>query len=88
MRLWKDNRTDQEWTLEDAEIARRFWASQYGRNTLEGVRLDRALPLFIGAKESEGGLQSVWDSEHLAGLREYDRLREEVLTAWPKEVRQ
>lgn len=75
MKLWKDNRRDQEWELSADEIAERFWKSKIARELLEyGMQLDRALRGFIA-----GDLSSVWDES------EYDEVFQAVFAAWPKE---
>lgn len=57
MRLWENNRVDQEWELPDEEIIDRFLASDYRERF---VNLDRALRFFL-ANNRPPALNSVWE---------------------------
>ena len=80
MKLWKNNRTDQEWELSNEEIARRFWADRAAKGAGEVGHLGKALRCFIVDHEENGGLSSVLDES------EYDALHEVVFATWPKAV--
>ena len=71
MKLWRDNKIDQEWELPEREIAERFFGSPYAD---EPVPLDRALRLFIAAPD---GLSSVWVDDAA-----YDRILDIVVTRY------
>lgn len=61
MKLWKDNRIDQEWELVEEEIADRFLASKWADAEAWPWPLDRRLRAFM--TEKDDGLSSVWTDE-------------------------
>jgi len=63
MKLWRENRLDQEWELSEDEILARFIKSEHFNYYQKGWTLDRALRAFITALESEGGLNSVFEED-------------------------
>lgn len=65
MKLWKNNRVDQEWELADEEIIRRFKASEYAK---ADMGTDRALRLFLTGSEERGGLASVFVEKEFTPL--------------------
>lgn len=74
MKLWKDNKITGEWELPDEEVATRFLASKFGDLDEYPWPLDRALPVFIGANEADGGLQSVFVTDTPDALASYDNV--------------
>lgn len=60
MKLWKENRTDQQWELSMEEIAEQFASSQYSPHVIKHWRLERCLRAFLTAPD---GLNSVFDEE-------------------------
>lgn len=81
IKLWKENRLDQEWSLDSLEIARRFWESQ--PNGVAGpLTLERALRNFIGGRD---GLNSVWDMpEDDSNDDVFDAIFADVMAARPR----
>ena len=70
IKLWKENRVDQEYEMDINEIAKRFKESKYYTEYFkQGWPLDRALPLFICSRD---GLNSVND------VKDYETIREAV----------
>lgn len=65
MKLWKNNRLDQEWELPDSEIISRFAASEW--STIEGWTADRQLRAFLTSAQYDG-LSSVFDEDEYAVL--------------------
>ena len=63
IKLWKDNKRDQEWTLEAEELAKRFWEWDAKEKVTEGWPLDRCIRAFITGRKAEDGLQSVFDED-------------------------
>lgn len=70
MKLWRDNKVDQEWERSEEDIARGFHASPWRDYEWP---LDRKLQAYLAAKEADGGLQSTWVNEQA-----YDRVVELV----------
>jgi hypothetical protein len=70
MKLWKNNRIDQEYELENKVIIGQFVGSKYYQNVLLGMNLDRCLRGFIC---SDDGLKSVFEEG------DYDILLKELL---------
>lgn len=58
MKLWRNNKIDQEWELSEEEIAKRFLASKF---VYYNWPLDRNLRAFMTTPHHEGGLGSVWE---------------------------
>lgn len=58
MKLWKENRLDQEHELANKEIAKQFLGSIYGKKPYEFGGIATALVYFIGDKT---GLNSSWE---------------------------
>lgn len=58
MKLWKGNRTDQEYELANKEVAKQFLGSIYGKKPYEFGGIAEALVLFISDKT---GLNSTWE---------------------------
>ncbi len=61
MKLWKENKINQEWKLSNKEIAKQFLKSKYARSE-HFTATD--LVLFISSND---GLNSVWDWERNKG---------------------
>jgi len=79
MKLWKENRINQEWELSNKEIAHKFLLSKY---SLRMYR-EKALVEFITAKD---GLNSVWDWNKEKGSIMGSKDMLEILDIIEKEV--
>ena len=80
MDLWKDNMVANKWSMETAEIARRFIEYDDRHKLSNGWPLDRCVRAFLTDKEDDGGLQSVFDES------EYEEVFEACRKArWPKD---
>lgn len=79
IRLWKDNRTDAEWQIDLDELATKFIAYDERHELTAYWRLERAVRAFLTDKESDGGLQSVFDEEQYEEIHEACRAKR-----WPK----
>jgi hypothetical protein len=65
VKLWKENRLNQEWELSNKEIAEKFMASDFYKNRYEKYNsTDRALIWFISDKD---GLNSTWEFDEKKG---------------------
>ena len=60
MKLWKDNKIDEEFNLSNPQIAEGFLKSKWCRQP-EHWPLERRLLVFIAAPEIDGGLSSVFE---------------------------
>jgi len=67
MRLWKNNRVDEEWELRNEEIVKRFKESKQYQDFKEGMHLRTALSMFISSKS---GLSSVFEIDEFEELVE------------------
>lgn len=65
MKLWKNNRIDQEWELDDNDIVSRFEASEW--STIEEWPTERRLRAFLTSSEHDG-LSSVFEEDEFAVL--------------------
>jgi hypothetical protein len=74
MKLWKNNRLDAEWELDNKEIAKRFLESSY--NNSENYNLVRGLVEFISDKD---GLSSSWEWDKKKGSVEGNKDMLEIL---------
>lgn len=79
IKLWKDNKRAQEWTLEAEELAKRFWEWNAKERITDTWPLDRCIRAFITDSEAEGGLQSVLDED------QYNDIYSTVRNAWPED---
>lgn len=69
MRLWKDNKIEEEWALSVEEICERFAASKWCTpDYLNAWPLQRRLLAFIGGPEQSGGLNSAHDEAEFDDL--------------------
>jgi len=65
MKLWKENKNDKQWELDNREIAKQFLKSKYAElDYLNYYGIGRALTSFICASD---GLNSVWDWDEKKG---------------------
>lgn len=64
MKLWKENRLDQEWVLSAEEVAKRFMESGYAKEYLNYGGVAMALVYFITSKD---GLNSTWEWDEKKG---------------------
>ena len=69
MKLWKDNRTDQEWELPNEEIITRFKKSYHWKNRTNYRGYDMALRHFISDRLNDG-LNSVFEEYEIQNLFE------------------
>ncbi len=60
MKLYKENKVNQEWELSNQEIAKRFIESEFNI----GFNIERNLVIFLTDKD---GLNSVWDWDEKKG---------------------
>jgi hypothetical protein len=63
LRLWRDNRTANLWTISEEELVSRFQAWPRRAETIIWRGIEHALRLFITDREDRGGLNSVFDEE-------------------------
>ncbi len=64
MKLWKENKLNQEWELDNKGVVKRFLNSEYGKNPEKYKGKDNALVYFITGKD---GLNSSYDWEEKKG---------------------
>jgi hypothetical protein len=81
VKLWKDNKTANGWELPDEEVAARFLASKFNDLNEYPWWLDRALPVFIGAKETDGGLQSAFVTDTPEAMASYENVVRMIVNA-------
>jgi hypothetical protein len=63
MRLWRENRINQEWSISDEDLIERFQKWPRRARTIVWRGIEYALRLFITDREDRGGLNSVFDEE-------------------------
>lgn len=80
MTLYRGNRIDGEHQRDIPELATAFWASPQAELVKEGMRLDRALRVFLTDPD---GANSTWESEV-----EYADLFMVTRATWPKGAEQ
>lgn len=68
MKLWKENRTDQEWEMSPETITDEFIVSKWHELYKQGWPIERAISGFITDKD---GLNSVCDTEDFQKLIKY-----------------
>ena len=79
IKLWKDNKLDQEHEIEIDEIAKRFWEWDAKEGASQIWTLERCIRVFITDKEENGGLQSVFDED------DYQDIYAAILDTWPED---
>lgn len=79
MNLWRSNRLDQAWELPNEEVAQRFLTSRFGDTDQYPWPLERALAAFISFPESDGGLESVFETDSHQGARDWTAVQIAVL---------
>ena len=76
MKMWKENKLDQEWEMDNDDIAIKFWLSKPYRELVASCwPLDRAIRAFL--TDPKDGLNSVFDE------KEYEELYDVVRESWP-----
>lgn len=80
IKLWVNNKRELEWFLEAEQLAIRFWEWETKEKVTDSWPLDRCIRAFITDKESEGGLQSVFDED------QYNDIYSTIRNAWPSKV--
>ncbi len=82
MKLWRDNKIDEEWELPNEEIARRFWESSWGKRANDSGRpLEYLIRRFVTGDAFNGGLDSAFEEQ------DYRELHEAIRVAWPPDVK-
>jgi hypothetical protein len=81
IKLWKDNKTDQEWSIDADDLAAKFWDYDRQHELTGSWPLDRCIRAFITDKETEGGLQSVFDED------QYNDIYSSIRNEWPEDRR-
>ena len=81
IRLWKDNKLNQEHEISINDLVTKFWEYEDRHDLVGSWPLERCIRAFITDKESEGGLQSVFDEQ------DYEDIYEAVRDAWPEDKR-
>lgn len=82
IKLWKDNKTDAEWSIELEDFIAEFIEYDNRHKLSEGWPLERCIRSFITSNKEDGGLQSVFEEG------DYELMHDACRAArWPKESR-
>jgi len=69
VRMYKGNRIDRAYEQPLDELAQKFKGHEAWANVKAGWPLDRGIALFLGDRESNGGLDAAYDMNDYAAIR-------------------